>query len=344
MNAYTVAYGPRVAAAWSHLAAGWPAEVSGDWLAAEAGRITPHQYVTYVAGNDGWLAAASWLRLTGNEARTGYAMGDLASLDPAGRAATVPCASVVMQGTTQPAVVWDSALTEPELSRVLSTLIAHLIAAARDDGLAGIAVAHVPLDARTHPLRDALRAYGFVAHPQAPGVRMTIPDGGVPAYLAALPPHQRKNCRREMRRFGAAGMSVSSVGTHRLLDDDVVAILQHRYAKYGHQTSTAEVQDRMRRAQGLPGLHMLLVETAEGDAVAFKAFVVDEPLRRLISRLSGCLPNDAYVYFNITFYEPIRHAAALGLTSMVLGTGTYEPKLSRGATLEPLDCFARMVA
>lgn len=343
MKAHTAAYGAETAASWGALAAGWPVEVTGAWLAAESGRVTKKQYVTYVSGRQGWLAAATWMRLNGSEQRTGYTSGELSSADPDRR--WLPCASVVMPGATQPAVVWDTALSSPELGETLSTLAAGLLTAAGEGDLASVAVANVPCGGLWRTWREVLGRHDFLPYGQPAGTLLAVPPGGIPEYLQALPRDRRKKCRREMRSFADAGVSVSEHGPERLLDGDLVTALHQRYAKYGHSTSLGAVRDRMERAQGLPGVRVLVArERDNGKTIAFKAFVVDRAQRRIVSRFGGCLPNDVFAYFNVTFYEPIRYAAEHGLTSMTLGTGTYPPKLARGATLEPLDCFVRALA
>jgi hypothetical protein len=45
---------------------------------------------------------------------------------------------------------------------------------------------------------------------------------------------------------------------------------------------------------------------------------------------------DAYEYFNLVYYEPIRWAAGNGVRKMHFGVEAYDAKVRRGAVLQPL--------
>ena len=126
-----VRLGAKAGAAWSELATGWPVEVTGPWLAAEAGRVTPHQFVTYVADHRGWLAAATWLRLTGDEERSGYTTASLAGGEGGRDGTGLPCASVVMPGTTGVDLAHEARELRPGLKVLLTSGFADFL---QEDG------------------------------------------------------------------------------------------------------------------------------------------------------------------------------------------------------------------
>ncbi|MEO3778262.1 peptidogalycan biosysnthesis protein [Micromonospora sp. B11E3] len=347
---------PRVPAAWDSLATAWPVEVGTRWLRAEHGRVSPTQFVTIVEDDAAPVAAASWLLLTGAEERRGYSAYDLV-LDcgpvPADdgdarrlaalrrrlpASAVLPCASVVMPGTDQPAIVWDRDREPRVRQSALARLVAAVTRAARRTGARGVAFANVPAGGDWQVLRVALAEAGFAEAVQPPSVELALPAGGIAEYLDRLPRARRKKCRREMRAFADAVSEVRVYDADRLCHDDIVGMLHDRYVKYGHASSPASVRDRMRRAQDLPGVTVLVAER-DGRACGFKAFVVDVPLGRVVSRFGGFLPNDYFGYFNLAYYEPIRYAAGRGLATMTLGTGSYAAKVARGAGLESRSCY-----
>ncbi|MEU8779974.1 hypothetical protein AB0D01_39665, partial [Streptomyces sp. NPDC048606] len=65
--------------------------------------------------------------------------------------------------------------------------------------------------------------------------------------------------------------------------------------------------------------------------------------RELTVRLNGLdyerLP-DADVYANLTVHQPLRHCYDRGLTRLHLGTGSYDAKCRRGASVRPLWAVA----
>lgn len=331
--------------AWARLAAGWPVECGVAWTMAEAGRVSDRQFVTVVTDGARPLAAATWLLLTGREERTGYSAPDLLRaaelpLDATVAAALLPCAGLVLPGTHQPAVLWDRELTGGELTAALELLVTAVAEEAARRGARSVALTAVPATSAWSPLRTLLARHGYVRAAQPPVAELELPAGGLDGYLAALPRHRRKNVRRELAAFAGAVDRVAVHDADRLLADDVVTLVHDRYRRYGHRTPAESVRARMAHAQRLPGLTVLAAYRC-GELHGFVAFAVDRPLGRTVPRFGGCRPDSFFGYFNLTFYEPVRHCHAEGLRSLGLGDGSYAAKQARGATLHARDAFVR---
>ena len=131
-------------AVWSRLADGWPPDL--DWHRLASGRESD-RYVTIVDDAGGPVLGASWLLHAGD-----------ASL-----ARGVPCASVVLSDSAEPAVVWDRSRPAEVVSRAVGALVDALTVAAAMSALDGISVMNIPLRAGWEPLRHVLRQAGFVA-------------------------------------------------------------------------------------------------------------------------------------------------------------------------------------
>jgi predicted N-acyltransferase len=352
--------------AWARLAKGWPVECGPAWLNAEHGRITPSQYITIVDNDGGSIAAAAWLLLSGDEERRGYAAYDLllgteleASLrfvadhrhaweravararERLGPNSLSPCASVTIPGATEPAVIWEPNMSKPDRAAALAHLVDAVREAASTLSARSVVFTNIPAAPTWDPLRAELTRAGYRPTAQSPATTLDIPPGGLEAFLTALPGPQRKKSSREIRTFSEAIDTVTVNGGDRLLHDDIVDLLWQRFCKYAHPTPRSSVVDRMIRAQNLPDLSVLVAER-RGRACAFKAFVEDYGLGRIVSRFSGCKENDFFAYFNIVFYEPIRYGAAHGFATMTLGTESYRAKIIRGGVLEPLEAYVRV--
>lgn len=349
---------------WSRLESGWPVECGATWLRAELGRVTPHQYLTFVSIGERPLAAATWLLLDGTEDRRGYAAYDLllgselecclrglvdhpSGLDEAiakARAAltaavVVPCATAVLSGSSEPAVLWDRDLPNAYQATALAHLV-DAVSAAAGRMTRATAFTNVPDTASWAPLRQALLRARYQPAAQPPLAVFHVPSDGLPGILAGLSRGRRKSIHQEMRRFARAVDGIRVAGSERLLADDVVDLQWQRYLKYGHRTSRDSTVERLVRAQDIPDMVVLVAER-DRRACAFHALVADHALRRLVSRFGGCEPNDYFAYFNVAYYEALRYAATHGFTELALGTESYGPKVARGARLQPRAVYVR---
>jgi hypothetical protein len=357
---------PRKLDAWCRLSEGaWPVELGPAWLRAEWARITRQSYVTVHTADECAQAAASWLLLEGTEERRGYGVFDLlldshmdeamcdamltsdedaqryaALRERAGALSSVRTATITTTSSYFPGVVWDNTLDGAMASRAARGTIEAVLAHAREQGASFAAVVNVPEEPPFDTLRHALEALEFVRVTSAPDSSLKIPAGGIDAYLQNIRRSFRQVVRKEMRVFAAAVDRVAVYGADRLLEPDLLELLDARYSKYGHATTPASIADRLSRVASIDGLRVLVVERA-GKVAGFAALVPDVTHRRLIPRLSACSINDVYIYFNLIFYELIRLGAEWGFTELALGSTAYRAKLLRGAHLRPRATFLR---
>ena len=355
------AIAPDLLRAWGDLAQGnWPVEAGTAWLEAEWARITPRSRLHVRPGS----AAVSWLLVDGGEERAGFgayellldaaaedALQDAGSSDAAdwdrlaqerARGAglrQIRTATITTTAAYFPGVIWDRSLPPSEQRQAIRGAIEHVLADARASGASVLAVANVPEGPPFDLLRDELARLGLAQVACAPDSALPIPSGGLDEYLALLPPRYRQVVRREMRVFAGFIDRVAVYDAARLRARDLLELLRLRYGKYGHATHTASLMDRLVRVSAIDGVCVVVVERA-GKAIGFAALVLDAQGRRLIPRLSACIDNDAFVYFNMIFYELIRLGSEWRFKELALGTTAYRAKLLRGARLRPLSNFS----
>jgi hypothetical protein len=345
----------RELAAWAALAAGWPIELGARWLAAEWARVTPRSALAL-----GPRAAASWMLLDGRELRRGYLAHDLllgAGIEDAQRdagwtsstelarcarlrersaaLAGAPTLTIATTGCCFPGVVWDAALGAAEAERAVCDVVSQVIALAHRQAAAAVAVANVPDDAAFAPLRSALAELGLIRAASAPDTELSVPADGLDAYLAAM----TTAIRRERREFLRAVDRIAVEDASRLRAPDLVPLLTAQRGKYGHGDGEAAFRDRLARVSSLGDCVRVVVAEAADRAVGFTALVRDPVTRRLVPRLFACAPDHPFAYFNLGYYEPVRLAAAWGLSAIALGTTAYRAKLLRGARLRPRETW-----
>lgn len=157
-------------------------------------------------------------------------------------------------------------------------------------------------------------------------------------YVDSLPARQRM-VRRQRRRFLESGLTV----VDRNLSDacgELAPLLYQVDAKYGDHRPVAEYETYLWNVGASMGRHgRTLVALEDGDPVAFSVIWDQGDGWRM--RFWGCdydrpVVREAYVYFNLVFYEPITLAARSGAECVRFGTESLSTKQERGARLHPL--------
>ncbi len=164
-----------------------------------------------------------------------------------------------------------------------------------------------------------------------------VPGSSFGDYLTAIPPQYRRKIRREMRVFGKAGYETAEVGLRDCLPEAglLVCNLQHRY---GHMDDDEVWRGELGQMAALLGERGVVFSARREGALA--GFALGYPHgETLYMRRCGfdydrlC---DAFEYFNLGYYLPLRYAYRQGLKRLHLGPTAYEAKVRRGATLAPL--------
>lgn len=153
-------------------------------------------------------------------------------------------------------------------------------------------------------------------------------------YLRSRTRTRRKSIRAEVERFGAE-LEVEATGVEGLTDELIPLHAQWR-AKHGHPVSEEELRRQYAAIRERLGPAVrLFVARRDGRPAAFAQFYDDEGT--LYSRAIGFdyeRVEGAFAYYNLLFYEPLRHAMAHGIRALDYSFESYEAKLGRGCTLQ----------
>ena len=151
-------------------------------------------------------------------------------------------------------------------------------------------------------------------------------------YLGLLSGHRRRRIRHEMREFRRDGLSIRPGG---LADNvDVLArLMAEHHGRYGLADDEKMLRVHLAaHAAHLGDLARLLLccdgRTVVGGLLAY------EWDGTWYARAVGLADGLRGAYFELVYYEPIRLAVERGGTRYVVGPGTLDAKLNRGASLE----------
>lgn len=192
----------------------------------------------------------------------------------------------------------------------------------------------------TPDLEDQARAAGYRPVTLGAECRLEVRWPTFEAYLEALPARRRRAARHEIRRFQRSGLQVSVEGPEAL-GEELAALQVAARRRHGHGSSLERAHLGYRRAtEHLGEAIRVFVARRAGQAAGF--LVAYEHGDSLYCKQVG-FDRDVgdFVYFNVTFYAPIRFAVERGLRFVQYGMESYEAKLRRGCELVPVLGYVR---
>ncbi|MFI6478578.1 peptidogalycan biosysnthesis protein [Nonomuraea sp. NPDC050663] len=178
---------------------------------------------------------------------------------------------------------------------------------------------------------DAVRLAGVAL------TELELPGKDFDDYLAALPRNTRTSVRRESAAFARECESLTVPLSEALAT--VAPMIVNVRAKHGMAYGEATVRRRLAAYAAALGDESATALLCRVRGRTVGAAVLCRWHDRLhvtdFGRLDDQAP-DPFVYFNAVIYEPVRHAYAAGLSSVVTGAGAELGKARRGAAIHPL--------
>ncbi len=222
-------------------------------------------------------------------------------------------------------------LTPEERVATTGALVTAAVTIARERGARGVVSLFTP----TAAAELLVRCGGVAALDTAEGLLET---GGrtLDEVLAGLPRHRRNRLRHEVDVFDAAGYEVATESLDGCVDE-LAPLLRNVQVRYGHEASVEGMRDYLGGLLAAGDAWVVFSLREEGRLVG--AAVMHPCGSTLFARLVGfdyAALRDAYEYFGLAYYEPVRWMAEHGLTSLHLGIEAYDAKVLRGARLHPL--------
>jgi predicted N-acyltransferase len=216
----------------------------------------------------------------------------------------------------------------------LAALIQAALATAAAKGCAGILLPFLTTEA----LAEVARVAPVVAALDRPEAELVSCAGGLPGYAGRAPRKVRLNIRSDQVRFARAGWIIRQ----RNLEDcwpDAARLLQHLERKYGNTERSLQHLERSVAGQAKHLAGRAVVFSCEDDQGVAGISVCYRWRKTLFVRFAGFdydRLRDGREYFNLVIYAGIQYAGEAVLERSHLGSGSWEAKGYRGATLRPL--------
>lgn len=218
--------------------------------------------------------------------------------------------------------------------QVLGHLLAAVQGVARQDAARLIAFGYLPAAEAKElaDLDDRLRPI-FAESECFAGPLVSFED-----HLAGMRSHRRNQTKRQLRRFADSGLRIDQRRLPEVMVPLAELIAGHE-RHHGVPCTTQEVVDdfELRIALGLEDRIRVFCAWRGETLVGGTLFFVHG--RTYYSReYAGDfqVPRDAGLYFNCTFYEPMRAAFEAGMTEIHYGLAALDAKVWRGCRVRPL--------
>jgi hypothetical protein len=219
-------------------------------------------------------------------------------------------------------------------TQVLGLLLAQVQGIARREAARLVAFGYLPAAEAKElaDLDDRLRPV-FAESECFAGPLVSFDD-----HLAQMRSHRRNQTRRQLRRFAGSGLRIDQ----RRLPEvklPLAELIAGHERHHGSPCTTQEVVDdfELRIALGLEDKIRVFCAWQGETLVGSTLFFVHG--RTYYSREFGGdfqVPRDAGLYFNCTFYEPMRAAFEAGMTEIHYGLAALDAKVWRGCHVRPL--------
>lgn len=165
-----------------------------------------------------------------------------------------------------------------------------------------------------------------------------VPASGLDGYLRDLGRRRRQRVGRELRTFEASGLELRTVDPSELPNFAPLLVQnQERYGAVGDVSRAQRYLSEQLQSFANRAVVFTCSEAPQGNTIGFVYTVRHgDTLHVRTTGFDYTRLQNAFEYFNLAYYEPLRWAARNRLTRLQLGPGSYRAKLNRGAWLVPL--------
>lgn len=163
--------------------------------------------------------------------------------------------------------------------------------------------------------------------------------------LKHLSRRRYNTARNELNHHARSGIQLEETPLVSLKSSELAAIQSIHYMRYqpdGASPFSPAFFDALKRSLG----DQVVVHTARQNGKLLSYGVVIKSTNRWHMFLSGDAADERShadkLHFNLYYYYPIRLAIAAGTAQLRYGLSSYQTKIRRGCTMEPLHLFLRV--
>jgi len=219
-------------------------------------------------------------------------------------------------------------------ARVIGGLVGTVRDLARQDGARLIAFGYLPAAEAAELAGADDRLRGIFAESEC----VAGPLGSFDGYMAQLRSHRRNQIKRQLRRFADSGLRIDQRRLPEVIEPLAELIAGHE-RHHGVPCTAQEVVDdfHLRIALGLED-RIRIFCAWQGDRLVGGTLFFVHGATAYSREYAGdfAIPKEVGLYFNCTFYEPMRAAAGQGITEIHYGLAALDAKVWRGCGVRPL--------
>jgi predicted N-acyltransferase len=231
-------------------------------------------------------------------------------------------------------------------SRVLATshaarsrLVDEILSWAKAEGLAAVVFPFVL--GSDEPLRESLQEAGFASAFYEGDFYLPVAGGDLEGFLGTLAPSARKRFRNDMNRFRRSGLALETpagIAEHAEALAEQHRQLMEKYRRPGPELT----EESFRRFERLVPDRTFTVTRDGARVVGFALGMFGHGVLHVLRYARDpSADDDARLYGNLVFAEPVRQALALGCTRVHFGKASHLAKVQRGCRFEEGIVFAR---
>jgi predicted N-acyltransferase len=231
-------------------------------------------------------------------------------------------------------------------SRVLATsqaagsrVVREILSWAKAEGLAAVVFPFVL--GSDEPLRETLQEAGFASAFYEGDFYLPIAGGDLEGFLRTLTPSARKRFRNDMNRFRRSGLTLETpagIAEHAETLAEQHRQLMEKYRRRGPELT----EESFRRFERLVPDRTFAVARDGAQVVGFALGMYGHGVLHVLRYARDpAADDDARLYGNLVFAEPVRQALALGCTRVHFGKASHLAKAQRGCLYEEGIVFAR---
>jgi uncharacterized protein len=229
-----------------------------------------------------------------------------------------------------------------QLLRPAGPVLPDAVVTALVEDVRAVARAHDALPIALYADGATVRALGARLPDRTP--LLVDADAAIPIpesfddYLGTLSSKRRVNIRRELREFAEQGYETDAVRLSECFRE-VAPLVVNLERKYGSDVTVETMTEYLRLQAELYDHHTTVITARMAGSLRATCVLYEHPRRQLTARMAGFdyeKLRNAFEYYNLCVYLPLRYGMANGYRSLHLGVSAAGAKAARGATLEPL--------
>lgn len=208
------------------------------------------------------------------------------------------------------------------------------------EGIAQQGFVNLPADEVA--LSNALASAGYARKFSAFDVHFDVSWGSFDDYLHSFAHKSRYSIRRELANIERLGIKTERLAHWGGYRDDLISLFSENYSRYQGRPSKMSASFLAAVVEKFPDNVGFVVDTKNGRVVSGSMYF-KWPGAMYVFKVGrdSALARNTASFFNTSVYELLKIAIASGCRKIYHGTGAYNYKVQRGASLTPMHMHVK---